>query len=154
MQWFVAYTGAQSEDLAAESLARIGEVFNPKILAKKIIKPLFPRYVLFAPSDLRAAYRARGVSRIIGYPGPPRTLNPDVVAELRTRCDAQGFYIDDHHVDAPSIKRGDFCKVTEGPFAGLQGLCRRTEQQRIILLLSLFGKSTEVSVVRQSVALV
>lgn len=43
-----------------------------------------------------------------------------------------------------AINEGDLLRIKDGPFAGHEGLCAKSSSKRVIVLLHLLGKETQV----------
>jgi len=143
MTWCVAWTGPSAESLALKSLGEVGlNAFLPLIATDEdsASKPLFPRYLFLELSaEWHRACRARGVNRLLGFPGPPLKVPVGFVEELLER----GTLYTKPRPER--LKVGEFVQVTSGPFGGWTGLVKKTEAERVQVLLSVFGRATRVT---------
>lgn len=148
--WYVVYTDALREMYAARELSAQGiEVFAPQYRTKKLLKPLFPRYIFARWDDPLIAQkvrRTRGVTRILSDADKPTPLWPGVVIALKAECDDQWVLLDAPTIISAHLKTDDYVKIIEGPWSSFCGRVRRTKDsaQRVTILLSVFGKEHEL----------
>ncbi len=119
------------------------------------IEPLFPGYI-FTNFDIDAddwprICRTRGVYRILGRPGHPQPLPVGVIEELQRRTSERGV-VDDPGSNINPYRPGEHVVLTEGPLAGLDGICEKSRGDRITLLLQLLGRPQHVTVPTTAVA--
>lgn len=105
-------------------------------------RPLFGRYFFATPNidgQWVAMLYQRGVSAVLrdGI-GQPRPVPSSVMAYLVARCDADGVLIPHH------IQPGDEVRVPFGAWIDHFGICSRTEQNRVWLLMDMLGGRVEV----------
>jgi transcriptional antiterminator RfaH len=153
--WYAVQTKPRREEQVRSRLeGQHGvEVFLPKleVLRKRrsrrrsVIEPLFPSYLFVQmaldPDPWYAVKWAPGVRRIVCTGETPTPVPEEAVAFLRGRCGA-GEVIQ----WKPALRAGATVYVTEGPFAGLQGILDRPAAggERVRVLLSLMGCLTPV----------
>lgn len=140
---------------------------------RDVIEPLFPRYmfVAFDPArdQWRRIFRADGVEILmIGPNERPMPVPTSVIEALRAQGRAGDGVIDfrtaaeRHRSDAaarretapsrvdvtyyPPIRREQKVKILSGPFAGFRGICTMSADDRVRLLVDLFGRSTPIEV--------
>lgn len=157
LRWFLVFTKASSEQVAAAHLARQGfETYLPRLQRQSLrrthwvrrIVALFPRYV-FVRLDVRnqalAPVRStRGVAGLVRF-GEEAAVVPDgVVESLMRRADPDTGL---HCLAQSPPRRGANVSIVGGPLAGLDGVFERdTGEERAVILLSLLGRSTPVEV--------
>lgn len=150
MNWYVVYTQAQKEVVAARNLVNQGfEVYLPRYRKQcrharrvyNVMAPLFPRY-LFVNLD-PAAQRWRAINGTVGVSyllceGPdPMPIPDEVIDAILARDDGGNV-----HVAAPTFAKGQRLCVTEGPLADLEGMFECVDDsQRVVLLLEFMGRT-------------
>ncbi len=156
-RWYACYTRARHEKQVERVLRERGiESFLPlvprvqqwKDRKKRVEFPLFPSYVFgrFTLKDLHAVLTTPGVSTIVRINGYPTPI-PDVELEnIRRFADA----IADTGVEAEAaayVKEGDWVRVTDGPFRGVEGLVvERRGRRRVLVGLHAIGQGLEVDI--------
>ncbi len=119
------------------------------------IEPLFPRYGFIQPNaddQWVAALYARGVAEIIRSPfGKPVALPTGEIEKLFAQCAPNGVI---YPPEPREVSRKDTVRVEDGPFQGFTGVCQRTTRDRVWILLSLFGRQSEVPFTRGQVELI
>ena len=161
IRWYCAYTKAAAEQWARTNLWEHGfDVYLPlyrkrRRHARRLVvapAPLFPRY-LFVRADLeergaRGIEFARGVSHLVGFGAGPTPVPERVIAELRAREGADGLVdLDDRQGAASRYHSGDRVRIAEGALLDSVGLFqRRLDRERVIVLLELLGRQTQVRV--------
>ena len=161
-RWHVIYTKTGAENLARGQLeAQKFHVYFPQFAQnirharkdKRIIAPLFPRYIFVRFDPMRRRWRCingtRGVSYLITMNEIPSALPEGIVEEIMAR------ETKDHLINvsdqAPYIN-GDRLEITSGAFTKQVGAFLRMERQdRIVMLLKLLGKNIEVHLRSESV---
>lgn len=148
--WYVAHTKPRQEYIAQENLLRQGyRVYLPLMKVFKSVRnrqearfePLFPRYVFFQPADVRqsiAPVRSTlGIAAIVRFGQVPAILSPETLKAMQAfeaSRNAAGFE------EISAFKPGKAVVVTDGPFAGLEGLVSMVSEQRVVVLMQLLGK--------------
>lgn len=156
-RWYACYTRARHEKQVERVLRERGiESFLPlvprvqqwKDRKKRVEFPLFPSYVFgrFTLKDLHAVLTTPGVSTVVRINGYPTPI-PDVELEnIRRFADA----IADTGVEAEAaayVKEGDWVRVTDGPFRGVEGLVvERRGRRRVLVGLHAIGQGLEVDI--------
>ena len=156
-RWYVAYTQAQAELLAATHLKRQGfDAYLPRCRhvrrharrEETILKPLFPRYV-FVALDLatdrwRSVNGTVGVSKMLCRGELPAALPDGVVESLRSGENDDGAVPLSRLVVFDADAR---LRVLDGAFAGQTGIYQSmTEAERVVLLFNLIGREVRVTV--------
>jgi len=122
------------------------------------IAPLFPRYgfvQLDVDSDhWGAVYWTRGVESLIADPDNRRPIRVPTRAVdlLLAQCAPNGVIYPNAPID--DLMVGDMVRVTDGPMAGLIGVCHRRSSDRITLLMDIMGRPVEVATQRASVEVI
>lgn len=156
MPWVVVKTKPRCERKARDNVENQGlETYLP-ILRERVksstgvnvrLSPLFPSYLFVCVVDSwRFLLNTIGVSSLImgGPDDGPAVVRDKAMHQLMSRTDANGFI---ELPDRPDFVRGQPVKVTRGKFEGWEGLYHgSTSREREIVLLSIFGRQTRVSV--------
>lgn len=150
MKWYVVYTQAQKEAISARNLEKQDfEVYLPRYTKQcrharrtyTVLAPLFPRY-LFVRID-PATQRWRSINGTIGVnclltEGSDPIPLPDGLIETMREREQDGLV----RVSVPAFKKGQKLRVTNGPFADLEGLFDNLDdQERVVLLLDFMGRA-------------
>ena len=153
-QWYLVQCKAREGFKAEQHLKEQNfECFHPVHWRRKTVigqKPklqlesLFPFYLfLYAhPGQSLAAVRStRGVLKMVAFGGQPLDVNPELVMQLQQYCASLAQPDPDI-----TFKAGDKVRITDGPFAELEAIVKCPKaNERVILLLNLLGRSTEVT---------
>lgn len=150
MPWYVAHAKPRQEHIAQENLLRQGyNVYLPLMKVFKSVRnrqearfePLFPRYIFFQPADAQqsiAPVRSTlGITAIVRFGQVPAVLSQETLQTI------QAFEASQNAADFEEIsdfKPGKAVVVTDGPFAGLEGLVSMASEQRVMVLMQLLGK--------------
>ncbi len=150
-QWWVVHTRSRCEKALARDLDRKGiGYFLPVVRQRRrqgrrlvdVTVPLFTGYLfLCGGEDERYAtlmtHRAAGIIVVAGQ--------EQLKNELRQ---VYRLVVSDRPVDLyPSLRRGQRCRVTGGPLAGLEGVVlRRRDGYRIYVGVEVLGQSAEVEI--------
>ena len=148
--WYVAHTKPRQEYLAQEHLLRQGYgVYLPLLKVFKSVRkrmevrfePMFPRYIFFRPADTQQSIApvrsTQGISSIVTFGQVPAVL------QLATLEIIQAFEASRNAADIGEIstlKPGKAVVVTDGPFAGLEGIVSLSSEQRVVVLMQLLGR--------------
>ena len=144
MHWYLVHTKPRRELCALEHLERQGfGCYLPLLRTEKLRRtrldtcdePLFPRY-LFIQLDTDLQSRSWGpirstvgVSRLVAFGGEPAKVPSALVEQLRQH---------ENHLRGqvvPLFQAGERVRVTQGPFAGLEGVYQIAEGERRVLVL-------------------
>jgi transcription termination/antitermination protein NusG len=151
--WYAAYTCANHEKrVASEIQARDVEHFLPVYSSVRRWKdrrvnlelPLFPGYVFvrLALRDRLRVLQIHSVVRLVGFNGQPVAL-PDEEMEILRSGISQRLHAAPH----PFLTVGRRVQITNGPFAGLEGVMKRRKSNlRVVLSLNLIQRSIAVDV--------
>lgn len=156
MHWYLVHTKPRQEMCALENLQRQGyQCYLPTLPSEKLRhgvlmvtdEPLFPRYLFIrlgqgdsAPSwaPIRST---KGVSRLVSFGVKPAKVADSLVEALR----AQEASV--HALPRRLFKPGERVRLTEAPFAGIEGIYQMAEgERRVIVLIELLSKQVRVQV--------
>lgn len=148
-EWYLLQSKPHQEQRALENLRNQGfECFMPlysrerlrRGKREKIEEPLFPRY-LFIRLDsivsnwsvLRSTY---GVTNIVRFGEQPARV-PDAVIEAIAKR---------QHANVQIFQSGDLVRITDGAFAGLEGVFERDDgDERVLILMELMARQQRLS---------
>lgn len=172
--WYVGATHHRHELIVEEYVRqkpslRDVQVFNPKCRITKVVngrrqtteRPYISNYIFFHFDVLddgwRQLHAARGMKRIISSsPERPTPVRGDAMQVILSKC-SDGEFLDEVETDralAKFIPLGATVKLMDGPFAGFTGPVDKVAQQRIEVLLNIFGRDTSVKTTAGAVELV
>jgi len=147
-EWWVVHAKTKHEQDIARRVSRLGlEIFLPLHWHRSrwrtiVSRPLFPGY-LFAAGSWPDAWQVREITRV---------LNVIRVSDQQTLI-AQ--LVDIHRVTTSGrpvelyagLVEGVRCRVTDGPFEGLEGtVLRRGASCRIYIAVNVLGQSAEMEI--------
>jgi transcriptional antiterminator RfaH len=163
ISWYAVHTQPHAEAKALDNLLRQGyRAYLPQGRVEirharrrqLVSRPLFPRY-LFAGLDRattlwRPILSTFGVSDIVRTGGEPAPVPAEIVAELRDR-EARGEF--DRPNAGRSLRVGELVRVTAGAFEDVLGrLVELRDQERVVVLLELLGRSVKAQLRADAVA--
>ena len=165
LRWYLIYTKLANEGLALENLARQHyEAYLPRVVQTvrrggrrhDRVGALFPRYLFLRLNEvsrrsLRWPPRSGCAASSASDPATP--IVPDrVIRDLQARADPVSGL---HRLSfGQQLQRGAAVRIRLGPFDGLEGVFEReVGTERVLVLLSLLGRSTAVCVSTESVML-
>ena len=156
MHWFVIHTKPRQERRALENLMQQGYTcYLPTLAVERIqrgelrvtIEPLFPRY-LFIQLDTGGSGQSwgtirstKGVSRLVTFGSEPAKVDDRLIEILHSQAGPLAA--------APRrlFSPGEHVIVTEGPFAGIEGIYQVSDgERRAMILIEILGKSTRLSI--------
>lgn len=148
--WYVAHAKPRQERIAQEHLLRQGygvylpllKVFKSTHSQQEVrFEPLFPRYLFFQPSSIQQSITpvrsTQGITAVVRFGQTPAVLQPETLKTIRAfeaSRNAASFE------EISSIRPGKAVVVTDGPFAGLEGLVSMASEQRVVVLMHLLGQ--------------
>lgn len=155
-RWFCLRAQARREHTAAANLERrVGvEVFAPRLrmrrarggLVATLAEALFPGYVFARfeyPAQLRHVVSTAGVAGVVAFGGEPPPVADGVIDFLRAQIGqaAPG-------AATPWVAEGEWVRIVAGCFRQAEGRVLRVDPrtERVCLLLSLLGRTVQVSV--------
>ncbi|BAO81941.1 transcription antiterminator [Serpentinimonas raichei] len=144
MHWYLVHTKPRKELCALEHLERQGfDCYLPLLRSEKLRRaglqacdePLFPRYLFIQLGlDLQARSwgpirSTVGVSRLVAFGSEPAKVPDALVDQLRLHeAQLRGHVV-------PLFQPGQRVCITQGPFAGLEGVFQIAEGERRVLVL-------------------
>lgn len=157
MSWYLIHTKPGREEVAESNLLRQNyQVYYPRLLRPTRhrgnwidqVAALFPRYQFLhlAPSqDLGPVRSTVGVANIVRFGYAYAVVPPGIVEDLRTRADPEtGLHRLQRH---SQLEPGSNVRIVAGVFDGLEGVFERESgDERVVLLLRLLGRETNVEV--------
>ena len=154
MHWYLIHTKPRQEKIALENLERQGyQCYLPTLASQKVrlgqislvSEPLFPRY-LFIRLGMEQSSKSwspirytTGVSRLVSFGAEPAKVDEALIEgiqaqESRTR-----------QSPSPLFNAGDRVRITDGAFAGIEGVFQMAEgTQRVFVLIEMMSKPLSV----------
>lgn len=150
IEWYVVQTKPKQEFRALEQLENQRfTCFLPTLLVEKLVRgrlesreePLFSRYLFLqlneAASDTAPIRSTRGVSKLVTFGGRFATL-PDACVEAlqnRPRVAQRSLF-----------SPGERITITQGPFAGLEGIYQLSDgEARALVLIELMSRPQKLT---------
>lgn len=169
--WHVAQTHPYAGLLAETELKRQGyEAFNPTIKetvdfgrgrTREVERPYVPGYIFIRfdreLDEWRPIQWTRGIKALMySTVNVPARISDAAMGLLLDRCvvSPEGkHYVDERAADALlwSASVGDTVKIKDGSFGGFVGPITWAEGHRLKVLLSIFGRQTEASLLKKQV---
>ncbi len=155
--WFIVRSKPQREKYALQNLElRTLEAFLPRVVEREygpgdlVVQrpvPLFPGYLFVRmqfPAEYYQVIWTPGVRDLVSLGSGPIPLGDEVIAGIRSRCDARGVV---HLPDAP-WSPGDQLEIPSGPFAGLLAtvVTVMPRRRRIKLLIDFLAQQTPIEI--------
>lgn len=151
--WLVAMTKPRMETEAKMHLEHQGFVVYLPIWAElkrrsnvwqKAHSPMFPRYLFvktaYEDQSISPIRSTRGVSQLVRFGTEPVKASDRLVREIQSMEAAQNSGGE----KLKPFKPGDEVIVVSGPFKGVSAKVLSSDQQRVILLLQLLGKTQQL----------
>jgi transcriptional antiterminator RfaH len=148
--WLVVMTKPKMEAEAKEHLTRQGfEVYLPLWVElkrrqgtwQKVRSPMFPRYLFvrpgYAEQSLAPIRSTWGVSQLVRFGIEPARAGEGLIREIRQLERSRNGI----GQDLAPFKKGDQVQILRGPFKGVSAEVFSCDQQRVILLLQVLGKT-------------
>ena len=159
--WYVAQTKPRQEDIALVNLERQGFVVKlPKIPR---IKPspklpdtevLFPGYIFFSPhspsQSISPVRSTTGISRLVRFGQQPAMLTSRLFEEILLFIEERSHAPGGLAAHVKKLGKGVGVQITEGPFAGLEGLVSGVAKDRVMVLLEIMGRTQTLSFEQRS----
>jgi len=156
MHWYLVHTKPRQEKCALENLQRQGyPCYLPTLPSEKLRQgnltladePLFPRYLFIrlGQDDTAQSWMpirsTKGVSRLVRFGVEPAKVADGLIELLRAQeAAAQGEPV-------RLFKPGQWVRLGEAPFAGLEGIYQMAEgERRVMVLIEILGKQVRVPV--------
>jgi transcription antitermination factor NusG len=155
--WYACYTRARHEKQVESLLQQRGfESFLPLVPRvrqwkdrKKLVQfPLFPSYVFgrFTLTELHGVLTTPGVSTVVranGYPTPIPERDIDNVRIFAQAISESGIEPEQR----PFLVEGQWVKVLEGPFEGVEGIViERRGRKRVLVGVEAIGQGLEIDI--------
>lgn len=161
--WYTVFCKPRGESIAERNLRdQEYEVYLPRLSVRRRnasiwvdrVEPLFPRYLFVQPRDgkqsLAPVRSTPGVSDLVRIGGQPALLPQSTIAQLRAREDFEIGARSGH----PQFKTGERVKFVDGPLTGLEAIFEMDlGKHRALVLLNILGKSNQLRVERDWIAL-
>ena len=160
LTWFLAQIKPNSWNIADRNLKRQGFTTflpvaeetrqrNGKFLTA--IRPVFPGYIFVAFEPARGLWNkinsTYGITRLVSFGNEPAPVPAELVAQLRSRCDASSKLL-----PQSDLRRGDQVRLTTGPFANFVAEIESIEpDRRVWVLMQIMGGEKRVAVLQQHV---
>lgn len=156
MHWYLVHTKPRQEKCALENLERQGyECYLPTFPKEKLLQsgvaiadePLFPRYLFIrlgqghTDQSWTPIRSTKGVSRLVRFGVNPAKVHDGLIDSLRaTEASVQAN-------PEPLFTSGEQVRLTDGAFAGIEGVYRMADgDRRVMVLIELMGKPVVVKV--------
>jgi transcriptional antiterminator RfaH len=160
--WLVVRTQPCAEEKAQSHLVNQGFVpylprYRRRVVharrARMVLRPLFPAYLFVRFDPARTRWRSIngtvGVRYVLTDGERPRCVPERVVQEIVAREDETGAVT----LNGPSLVRGQEVRLVDGPMADVCGIFEQVhDSERVLLLLTLLGRSVRVVVPASAVA--
>lgn len=137
--WFVLNTKPKKEWQVERLFTEGGiEIYNPKYMHDKRIKPFFPGYEFIYfdfPSQYQLVRYTRGVKRIVGTQEGPIPIPEEIITGIKSREINGLIELLKYGVEPET---GDEIEVVEGPLKGLRGIFEKKldDKDRVLILLN------------------
>lgn len=156
MHWYLIHTKPRQEQVALENLDRQGyQCYLPRLPAEKLVqgslivadKPLFPRYLFirlgldFTSQSWAPIRSTLGVSTLVRFGAEPAKVADELIEILRAN--------EARRTGSPEklFKLGDRVRLTDYPFAGIEGIYQIAEgERRVMVLIEILSKPVKVPV--------
>jgi transcriptional antiterminator RfaH len=156
MHWYLIYTKPRQEKCALQNLEQQGYHCYLPLLSKENLRqgavalseePLFPRYLFiklaqdFMAKSWSPIRSTKGVSRMVRFGAEPARIDDALVDRLRAhessvRAEPERLF-----------RPGERVQLTEGPFAGIEGIYQMADgDRRVMVLIELMSKKVAVPV--------
>lgn len=161
--WYVVHTKSKQESVAKENLERqqfttylprVRTLLRRRGKLQPIIEPFFPRYIFVRfdrDNDDWAPIRStRGVIGVVRFDGVARPVPESFIETMRANENPESLQM----MEEAEWRPGQSVVIEQGPFAGYRGIFKkRTSEERVILLLNIVGKQTQVALPRRDLQL-
>jgi transcriptional antiterminator RfaH len=156
MHWYLIYTKPRQEKCALQNLDLQGyQCYLPMLPKEKLRQgavalseePLFPRYLFiklaqdFMAKSWSPIRSTKGVSRLVRFGAEPARIDDALVDLLRAH--ESSVLAEPERLFNP----GERVQLTEGPFAGIEGIYQMVDgDRRVMVLIELMSKKVVVPV--------
>jgi transcriptional antiterminator RfaH len=152
--WYLVHTKPRQEKCALGNLERQGyRCYLPILPSEKLRRgrltvseePLFPRYLFIRLGRGESAKSwapirsTKGVSRLVSFGIEPAKVDDDLVGFLRAR--EASIQTEPERL----FKPGERVRLTESPFAGIEGVYQMADgERRVMVLIEILSKPVAV----------
>lgn len=156
MHWYLIHTKPRQEKCALENLQRQGyQCYLPTLPTERFRRgvimvadePLFPRYLFIrlglgdSAQSWAPIRSTKGVSRLVSFGVEPAKVPDNLVGALYAQ--EASFQVEPERL----FKPGDRIRLTEAPFAGIEGIYQMADgERRVMVLIELLSKQVQVRV--------
>ena len=156
MHWHLIHTKPRQERCALDNLQRQGyQCYLPTIPSERLRQraivvtdePLFPRYLFIqlGQGDSAKSWApirsTKGVARLVSFGNEPARVDGGLIELLRTR--EVSTQIEPQRI----FKLGEHVRLTEAPFAGIEGIYQLADgERRVMVLIEILSKPVVVHV--------
>jgi transcriptional antiterminator RfaH len=156
MHWYLVHTKPRQERCALQNLEQQGyPCYLPTLPAEKlrqgtltmVDEPLFPRYLFICLGQDASAKSwvpirsTKGVSRLVRFGTEPAKVDDRLIKRLR----AQEVAVQGE--PERLFKPGERVRLTEAPFAGIEGIYQMADgERRVMVLIELLSKPVAIPV--------
>ncbi len=156
MHWYLVHTKPRQEKCALDNLHRQGyQCYLPTLPSEKLRQglltvadePLFPRYLFIrlGMGDTAKSWApirsTKGVSRLVSFGIEPARVDDGLIELLRTQEAAV------QSEPERLFKQGERVRLTEVPFAGIEGIYQMADgERRVMVLIEILSKPVAVRV--------
>jgi transcriptional antiterminator RfaH len=156
MHWYLIYTKPRQEKCALQNLEQQGYQCYMPLLPKEKLRqgalavrdePLFPRYLFinlaqdFMAKSWSPIRSTKGVSRLVRFGADPARVDDALVDLLR--ANEASVLAEPERL----FKAGERVLLTEGPFAGIEGIYQMADgDRRVMVLIELMCKPVAMPV--------
>jgi transcriptional antiterminator RfaH len=160
MHWYLIHTKPRQEKCALQNLEQQGYQCYMPLLPKEKLRqgalavsdePLFPRYLFinlaqdFMAKSWSPIRSTKGVSRLVRFGAEPARVDDALVDLLR--ANEASVLAEPERLFRP----GERVLLTEGPFAGIEGIYQMADgDRRVMVLIELMSKPVTMSLVPTS----
>ncbi|WP_290650284.1 transcription/translation regulatory transformer protein RfaH [Aquisalimonas sp.] len=155
--WYALQCKAKEDARAEEHLNNQGyHVFRPMLRQRRrrggrmvtVTESLFPRYLFLELDDVDENWApirsTRGVLGLVRFGAHPVPVPPTVIQALHEQLDPESGYVE--LTRTTDYARRERVRITEGPFAGHEGLfLARTGEERVVILLEVMQQSQHIT---------
>jgi transcription antitermination factor NusG len=151
-KWYIGYTMPKAEKKTFSRLNEIGVVsFLPmqKVVRywsdrkKKLEVPLFPNYIFIYTSNAERfdILKMQGLVKYVSFGGNPATVSDSLIDSLKK------MQTGDLQVSNIEFIEGMQVRITDGPFAGIEGtLVHKRDSKRIVVRIEVLKRAVSVDV--------
>lgn len=156
-RWHAVHCKPREDHRAEAHLGNQGfEVFRPLCSVvrrpggrrREVVESLFPRYLFIRLDGIAENWApirsTRGVNSLVKWGECVPVIPESVIEALQARADDNGII---QLTAGRGYRAGDRVRLTDGPFAGLEGVfCAHRGEDRVVLLMQFMQGSQRVTV--------